>query len=58
MDDIVLYFRLDLEDDNGMKGINGLARFNQMCDKKLKCALVEDEGPMMGITLAHEIGHL
>ncbi|XP_053380641.1 A disintegrin and metalloproteinase with thrombospondin motifs 7-like [Mercenaria mercenaria] len=54
----VLLTRLDLEDDYGNSGINGLAHLNKMCNKNLRCALVEDEGPIMGITLAHEIGHL
>lgn len=55
---IIVCFRLDLEDNYGGKGINGLSNPKTMCVPDQRCAIVEDEGPILGITLAHEIGHL
>ncbi|XP_052261429.1 A disintegrin and metalloproteinase with thrombospondin motifs 20-like isoform X2 [Dreissena polymorpha] len=56
----ILLTRNDIEygaNDNG-KSTNGLAFLSGACKIRKKCAVVEDTGPVFGLTLAHEIGHL
>ncbi|XP_052221141.1 A disintegrin and metalloproteinase with thrombospondin motifs 6-like [Dreissena polymorpha] len=56
----ILLTRNDIEygaNDNGKSTI-GLAFPFGACKIRNKCAVVEDTGPVFGLTLAHEIGHL
>ncbi|XP_052808875.1 A disintegrin and metalloproteinase with thrombospondin motifs 18-like [Mya arenaria] len=49
--------RLDIEHECDLS-TTGLANVGGACEKTQKCGIVEDTGPVFGITLAHEIGHL
>lgn len=35
----------------------GLAHSSKICDAKLSCAIVEDNGLATALTIAHELGH-
>ena len=56
--DLYLYFRLDIEYPLGDSKTTGLANPKGACDEHRRCAVVEDTGPNMGLSMAHEIGHL
>ncbi|KAL4218622.1 A disintegrin and metalloproteinase with thrombospondin motifs 13 [Mactra antiquata] len=57
VDASVLITRLNLR-DNSSDSVTGYSYTRGMCKKSWSCAIVEDTGPIVGITLAHEIGHL
>ena len=52
------YYRIDIEYPIGDSKTTGLANPKGACDENRRCALVEDTGPNMGLSMAHEIGHL
>lgn len=56
-DTAVLLTRHDLCVDESC-GLLGLANVAAICDSKASCAINEDTGLMLGVTVAHEIGHL
>jgi hypothetical protein len=55
----VLLTRLDICTDNMSDcGLLGLAYTAQACNPNLSCAICEDTGLLLGVTVAHEIGHI
>lgn len=56
-DTAVLLTRHDVCMD-GSCGLLGLANVAGICDPKASCSINEDNGLMLGVTVAHEIGHL
>ena len=50
--------RIDIEYPIGDQHTTGIANPKGACDDYRRCAVVEDTGPNMGLSLAHEIGHL
>ncbi|XP_066466718.1 A disintegrin and metalloproteinase with thrombospondin motifs 13 [Tiliqua scincoides] len=56
--DLVLYVtRFDLELPDGNKQVRGIARLGGACSSIWSCAITEDTGFGLGVTIAHEIGH-
>jgi len=56
-DAAILLTRRDLCIDGGC-GLLGLARVASVCVPKSSCAINEDNGLTLGVTVSHEIGHL
>jgi hypothetical protein len=55
----VLLTRFDICTDNMSDcGLLGLAYTAQACNPNMSCAICEDTGMVLGVTVAHEIGHL
>ncbi|XP_046392172.1 A disintegrin and metalloproteinase with thrombospondin motifs 12-like [Ischnura elegans] len=57
----VLFTRHDLcskEDHEGACGLLGLAYVAGVCDPQKSCSINEDNGLLLGVVTAHEIGHL
>ncbi|XP_044295955.1 A disintegrin and metalloproteinase with thrombospondin motifs 13 [Varanus komodoensis] len=56
--DLVLYItRFDLELPDGNKQVRGATRLGGACSTSWSCAITEDTGFGLGVTIAHEIGH-
>ncbi|KAL4218623.1 hypothetical protein ACF0H5_021213 [Mactra antiquata] len=53
----ILITRLNLRDKLS-DSVTGYSYTRGICKKSWNCAIVEDTGPIVGITLAHELGHL
>ncbi|KDR20850.1 A disintegrin and metalloproteinase with thrombospondin motifs 12, partial [Zootermopsis nevadensis] len=55
----VLLTRYDICSDNVTEcGLLGLAYLAQACNPKMSCAICEDTGLALGITVTHEVGHV
>ena len=54
----VYLHRIDIEYPIGDQHTTGIANPKGACDENRRCAVVEDTGPNMGLSMAHEIGHL
>ncbi|KAM6243679.1 A disintegrin and metalloproteinase with thrombospondin motifs 13 isoform 3-T3 [Porphyrio hochstetteri] len=56
--DIVLYItRFDLELPDGNKELRGVTQLGGVCSSFWSCAITQDTGFDLGVTIAHEIGH-
>uniref|UniRef100_A0A8D0LBG0 A disintegrin and metalloproteinase with thrombospondin motifs 13 n=1 Tax=Sphenodon punctatus TaxID=8508 RepID=A0A8D0LBG0_SPHPU len=56
--DLVLYVtRFDLELPDGNKQARGVTQLGGACSSFWTCAITEDTGFDLGVTIAHEIGH-
>jgi hypothetical protein len=55
----VLLTRYDICADNMSDcGLLGLAYLAQACNPNMTCAICEDSGLVLGVTVAHEVGHV
>lgn len=56
---ILIFFRYDLCSDNLTRcDLMGLARLGTACNPHDACAINEDTGLTLGVTVTHEVGHL
>lgn len=51
------YFRFDLELPDGNKELRGVTQLGGVCSSFWSCAITQDTGFDLGVTIAHEIGH-